>query len=261
MKSLLVSIGNTNTVAAFAGSRIRRVASFPTSSPKYPVLVRGMLQAVKNDIQGVAISSVVPRLNLAWRTGCKKAGLWQPWVLTARSCTAHKGSKLRGIAYSPQGSLGADRIANALGAIALYPSRNRIVVDAGTAVTIDVVDSRNRFVGGLIMPGIELCLHSLTAGTSLLPRVHSWKSSKALGNTTTQCMGLGVDYMVQGGIALAVDQLRKKLGFRRPVVIATGGNHRAVQNIRNLPVVHEPDLQLMGLYSWLQGFSTNTRKR
>lgn len=108
------------------------------------------------------------------------------------------------IGYTSPSTLGADRVAAAAGAWSLHPGCNLLVVDAGTAVTYDFVDSSGCFVGGNIAPGMRMRLEALHRFTARLPRLEvprEIKPTSLLGTDTGEAMILGAVYGIIGAIA------------------------------------------------------------
>ncbi len=247
---LLVCIGNTRTRVCLQAGRLSQIASFPTGERHYDQLAGSVLKGIMPDIACIGIVSVVPWADSAWIRACKKKGLLGPLFLTARNIER----TVMAVKYRPISALGADRASAALGAIALSPHRNRIVVDAGTAVTVDAITRDNTFQGGFIFPGPDLTMKALSAGTALLPDF-KWKSSgPAVGRSTQECMNQGVLNMFRGGVTACIEALKRDLHLTNPVLHITGGAAKALQ-IPKKPyeVVIEPDLVLTGLEYWLSG--------
>lgn len=126
------------------------------------------------------------------------------------------------VRYEPPDVVGADRLANALGAIALAGSPV-IVVDIGTAATFDVVDADGRFVGGAILPGPETSARSLAVGTALLPVATLEPPARAIGRSTLDSLRSGLVLAYADGLDGLVRRMRKELGDAEAPVIATGG--------------------------------------
>jgi type III pantothenate kinase len=141
--------------------------------------------------------------------------------------------------------VGADRVANALGAHLAYPGP-AIVVDFGTATTFDVVSEDGDFLGGAIAAGIEAAAASLFGRTALLPRIALGFPESAIGKSTVQNLQIGLYH----GATLLVDGLVKRIrmewepGAR---VIATGGlAQRIAPHCASVDVV-DPNLTLKGI--------------
>lgn len=122
------------------------------------------------------------------------------------------------IDYGTPGTLGVDRIAAAVGAWALHPGTELLVVDAGTAVTYDRVTARGHFAGGNIAPGVGMRLKALHAYTSRLPLVSSRGETRLWGNTTENAMRSGA----VNGVIAEISYYRSRLPHDAVVVMAGG---------------------------------------
>ena len=143
--------------------------------------------------------------------------------------------------------LGADRIANSFGAVELY-HENCVIVDFGTATTVEIVTKNKEFIGGLITAGINIQLGALASKTSKLPETKVSAPKKLIATDTVDAMLAGVVY---GSAAMAegiVKRYREALAPDKFVVIATGGLAEFIsQYTENLFDYVEPDLTLRGL--------------
>lgn len=149
------------------------------------------------------------------------------------------------IDYSHPASLGADRMAAAAGAAALYPGEMLLVVDAGTAVTYDAVSPDGHFLGGNIAPGMNMRLEALHRFTARLPRVkvpHEIPSDSMLGTDTASAMILGSVY----GIIGALSYYKSRLSPDTRVVM-TGGWASELARLCDFDITVEPDLVSIGL--------------
>lgn len=152
--------------------------------------------------------------------------------------------------YTPR-TLGADRIAAALGALAVAgDSRPLLVSDLGTAVTYDFVAPGRVYVGGNIAPGIDLRLRALAAFTDALPAVASdGGDTPTWGKTTAEAMRSGA----VRGVAAELEYYHRAAGDGALAVL-TGGSAQLLiqQNIINFDYIHDPYLVHKGLYSIIQ---------
>lgn len=123
--------------------------------------------------------------------------------------------------YDNPSELGVDRIVNVVAVIELYTTPC-IVVDFGTATTIDVVSAKGEFIGGVIAPGIGAAAETLWTKTEKLPQVEINKPKKVIGRNTTDCMQSGIFYGFIGQIDEIIERITKELGYETNV-IATGG--------------------------------------
>ncbi len=124
--------------------------------------------------------------------------------------------------YKTPGTLGKDRIAAAVGAFDLYPESNLLIIDAGTAITYDIVNASGEFLGGNISPGIEMRFQALHTFTGKLPLVKRQSFDKLFGTTTEEAILAGV----QNGVIFEVDKAIDtfKDFYKNLKVIITGGN-------------------------------------
>ena len=149
------------------------------------------------------------------------------------------------IDYGTPGSLGADRIAAAVGAATVYPSRMLLVVDAGTAVTYDVVSPDGHFLGGNIAPGMNMRLEALHRFTARLPRVkvpREIPQGHVFGFDTPSAMILGSVFGIIGAITYYKSELSPDA-----LVVMTGGWADELSRLCHFDVNVEPDLVSIGL--------------
>jgi type III pantothenate kinase len=147
--------------------------------------------------------------------------------------------------------VGADRLVNAFAAGKLYGAP-AIVVDLGTATTLDVVAADGAYIGGAIAPGLELGLEALAARTAKLPRIELRRPEHVIGRDTISAMQAGA---VIGYLGLAGELIRRTRAEMAatgegddPRVILTGGLSRApwVEDLEGIDAI-DPDLTLRGL--------------
>lgn len=149
------------------------------------------------------------------------------------------------IDYGTPGSLGADRIAAAVGALAVAPGTNILVVDAGTAVTYDAVTADGHFIGGNIAPGMNMRLEALHRFTARLPRVavpRELPTGSFLGHDTTSAMILGAVYGIVGSISYYKAHLPADTR-----VVMTGGWAGELSRLCDFDVTVDPHLVSKGL--------------
>jgi type III pantothenate kinase len=140
---------------------------------------------------------------------------------------------------------GIDRILN-IAAAHEQIGKACIVVDAGTAVTVDCCNDAGEFLGGAIAPGLEMMLDSLHEKTARLPRVTFAVPGDGFGDTTASAVSRGVFYAIRGLVKEAAENYAVQLGSW-PEIIATGGNAR--QLFEDWELIHAiaPDLTLYGI--------------
>jgi type III pantothenate kinase len=150
------------------------------------------------------------------------------------------------IRYANPARLGADRVAHALAAKRFYGAPV-IAVSFGTAVTIDAVDARGRFIGGAIAPGIAAWGDYLSAKTAQLPRTGFRPMRRFIGRGTEEAIRVGCVHGFQGMVSALVRGARAELGGDIVPVVATGGDAPTFAwRIPEIAVVHR-GLALDGL--------------
>ena len=215
---LAADIGNTSiTLGLFEEDAL--VEEFRLASDRdlpleeYEVLLKSLFKDFKVD--GCIISSVVEELSIPLKKAADKVFGIDSFLLTNKSNLGIKVDLLK-----PE-EAGADRIANAYGAYVTYP-KPTIVVDLGSATTFDIINSKGDFVGGVIMPGLNMQFRSLNRNTSKLPRIEAGISEKAIGNCTEAALLSGVIRGSASAIEGLINQCEKELG-QKAYVVATGG--------------------------------------
>ena len=146
--------------------------------------------------------------------------------------------------------VGEDRLLNAAAA---YDTLKQacIIVDAGTAMTVDLVDGEGTFHGGVIVPGAQLMLDSLTNRSPLLPEVEFARPADPIGHNTTEAMLAGVFHGLRGIVRESVERIAEHIGAF-PLVIATGGDGNLLFRDYELIDRVVPDLTLRGLSVTMQ---------
>lgn len=192
-------------------------------------------------IQRIGISCVVPDEMHSLRNACRIYFQLEPLFLEAGVKT-----RLKIKTRNPL-EVGADRIANAIAASEMYPDRNTLVVDFGTAITIDAVTARREYLGGSICAGLGLAMEALGSKTAKLPFVEITQPKDALGRSTIEAIQGGLYFGYLGMIKELVSRIRQQaFGDERCLVVATGGFS---QLYRDSGLFDEivPDLVLRGV--------------
>jgi len=125
------------------------------------------------------------------------------------------------ILYEPAADVGADRIVDAVAAIAKYGAPC-VVVDFGTATTFNAINAKGEYMGGAITPGILISSEALFARTAKLPRVDIKRPHKVIGSSTVEAMQSGLYYGYVGLVDGVLEKMIEEIGSK-PRVIATGG--------------------------------------
>ncbi len=218
-----IDIGNTSTVIGlFKDEQLKgtwRVGSDThRTADEYRLTLETLLKDAvlcPEQVRGACIASVVPQLTSAWQQVCERCFNTQALIVGP---DAKLGITL---CYDNPQELGIDR---ALAAAAAYNrfKTELIVLDFGTATTIDYVNSQGEFMGGAILPGLGTAADALFEKTSKLPRVDYDLPKKILGTNTTECLQIGI----LGGYCLMIEGITKRIREQvqsAPRVIATGG--------------------------------------
>lgn len=153
--------------------------------------------------------------------------------------------------YGTPGTLGADRIALACGAASLYPGQTLLIADAGTALTLDVLDAEGYFRGGNISPGAAMRLEALHAYTSRLPKIVIDPTVSRIGHDTSEAMRAGAVYGILSEIKDTWNYVRGQLHGQ--ALILTGGDSAWISSLlTETPHVVREDLLQQGLISILK---------
>ncbi len=207
---LTALVGNTNTrFAWFNGRRLARYLILPTR------VVRDGRLPEPGRVSGIAVASVVADVTNTVIERLRSGPKLEPLVVGPRTRTGLLFNYIRK-------DLGADRVCVAVGATRSLPGRDVIVFDFGTATTVNVILREGIFAGGAILPGIQMSIDCLAAGTAGLPRVVPGRKLSPVQHTTRTAIQAGVSALYAGGIDHIVDQIEHVLG-RQFRVLATGG--------------------------------------
>lgn len=260
---LLLDIGNTRTKWVYTNLENSSSISFEENSGAIAhtdigshsensrELIQSSLGNSFSPNHIVCVSVAGPHITEQWQKVCHSLWPDSKWIAfesSKSSCgvTNH---------YELPNSLGADRWAAIIGARKNYPNQSLLIVNAGTATTIDYVDSQGNFQGGWIIPGLRMMLESLATGTAELPQLNpSAKDSEKLsfGKSTKECITQGCIQSQVGAITRAMKQVAPSCQ-----VILSGGNadflkiqlSEALDN--NHALVVDKQIVLRGLLTWL----------
>ncbi|MDQ2827333.1 MAG: type III pantothenate kinase [Actinomycetota bacterium] len=243
---IAVDAGNTQTVVGlFEGEELtdhwRIATNANRTSDEHALLLSQFLAQHGSgfaDVTGMVVSSTVPRLTAVLRTLAERYLSVAPVVLEPGTRSGMP------ILYDNPRQVGPDRIANALAAFTRYGGPT-IMVDFGTATTVDATSAKGEYLGGAILPGIEISLDALFARAAALSWVELAKPRRVIGKTTAESVQSGVLY----GFAAAVDGLvrRFEAELGRCTVVSTGGLAELVTPLTETIQHHEPWLTLEGL--------------
>ena len=243
---LAVDVGNTNIVlGAYRGADL--VASWRTATAshrmpdEYAMLLDSFFRyrgLSLQDVKHVVMCSVVPALTTTF------AELSERYLGVE---VLHVGSDVPTgirIAVDNPREVGADRIVNAVAAFRRYGGPT-IVLDFGTATTLDAITAEGEYIGGAIAPGVTVAAEALFARAARLYRVEMVAPERAIGRNTVASVQSGVIFGYVGLVEGLISRFRRELGPAR--VIATGGLAEAIIPFSRTIQHHEPWLTIQGL--------------
>ena len=246
---LIIDIGNTRTkLVAFAnGQPMDSIALADTDVP----------DGRTASAIAVAAAALADRQNAQWEaiawchTGAVPEGFTQ-WAETAAAqvvqLTGLTPTPLQMLYRTPH-TLGADRLAAALGAVSLMPGTHLLVIDIGTCITYDVIEDGRAFLGGNISPGVELRLQSLHHYTAALPLVGAEGQQPLVGYNTETAIRSGVI----AGVRAEILGIIRNLSHHYPQlqVWLTGGKSLNLDDLDGQPIHRDAYLVARGLESLL----------
>lgn len=196
-------------------------------------------QLTPQQIDDLAISSVVPSLTSHFVRLTEKYFRNHPFIVDH---TVELGLE---VVYEPPSAVGADRLCNAVAAFEKYGGP-AVVVDLGTATTLDVIDAKGRYLGGAIAPGLETSAWGLHERASKLPSISLEYPRHTIGRTTEESMQSGIVLGTVKMIDGLIEEIEKELK-QPPRVVATGGLAGVVAKRSRYIQMVEPNLVLEGL--------------
>ena len=251
---LCVDVGNSQIFGGvYDGDDLRvtfrRASNVRASSDEFGVPFRIVLRENGLDpgeITEAALCSVVPDAVHSLRNCFRKYFGFDPFLLQPGVKT---GLKIR---YRNPLEVGADKIANAVGAVSRYPGRNLLIVDLGTATTLCAVTKEREYLGGIIAPGIYMSMAALESNTARLPAVEIVRPSEVLGRSTIESIQSGLYHGTLAAIRFFVSAVTEEhFANGRPFVIGTGGFGRLFE-ADGVFDAFVPELSLMGLRSAIE---------
>ncbi len=237
MRFIVVDVGNTSTaLGLWVNGRVTRVQHFDHKGADRFASIRAA-EALLPQAEALAYISVVPRVDAKWHLFAKRRGL------AFHQVTYHDFPL--GLDYPKPETIGADRLADATGAVARYGAPV-LVMDFGTALTAAVVTSDKVWRGGVIAPGFPLMRDYLFERTAKLPRMElgSGKAPK-IGRSTEEAMRFGALVGYRGMVREIVATLKRnfKQDFK---LVATGGFARWALKDLDLDFTIDSNLTLYG---------------
>lgn len=211
---LAIDIGNTNiTFGIFKNNKLIKRFDIPTRDYSLKKLKQRLNEVCIND---AIICSVVPKVTGKLGDDLNKLLEKKPIIIGKDIIVPLKNL------YRRPKQVGQDRLVNAYAGIKLYGAP-LVAVDFGTAITFDVISKNNEYLGGMILPGLEISLSCLAQKTALLPKIKLEKPKEFIGRDTKNSMLSGIVYGFAALTGELVMRIRNKIG-KSAKVIGTGGN-------------------------------------
>lgn len=245
---LAIDVGNTNIVVGviYRNREIFFIERLSTDTTKtemeYAIDLKILLELnhiLPGQLEGGIIASVVPQITYILKEAAEK-------ILKRNVLLVGPGVKNGlNIKMDNPASVGSDQIVDAVAAIEEYPLP-LIIIDMGTATTMSVVDTKKNYIGGVIMPGINVSLNALTEHAAQLYGISLEAPKRTIGKNTVDCMRSGVIHGNAACIDGMIDRMEKEL--RQPAtLVATGGLAKVIMPHCKREIIVDDDLLLKGL--------------
>ncbi|OGT67889.1 MAG: pantothenate kinase [Gammaproteobacteria bacterium RIFCSPLOWO2_02_FULL_38_11] len=247
---LCLDVGNTHIFGGFFDDkqlilRFRYATNLIGTADQFGLFLINILHAhqfSEKNINAVAISSVVPSCDFTINHAIALYFKAPVFFLRAGVKTGLN------IQTKNPNEVGADLIAGAIAAVDLFPHKDIIIVDMGTATTLSAINKNKDFLGVSILPGIRLAMESLRNNTAKLMEVDIEKPESYLGRTTRECIQTGLYYSQLGALKEILNGIKKEVFENQMVtMIATGGFSQLYKDQKLFDTI-SPDLVLHGLY-------------
>lgn len=243
---LAIDVGNTHTVygiyqdGQWKGAW-RRATNLDETEDQLASWVYGLCQmaGLPFEIKAAMVSSVVPGMNTAIDLFCKD------WLGIAPKFLHPEDDLGLPILYEPKASVGADRIANALAALEKF-EKPIVIVDFGTATTVEAISEKGEYLGGAIMPGVIVASQALFGRAAKVPIIDLREPDHAIGRNTTDALRAGTLLGYAGAVDTLVRRFADELGAT-PSTVATGGLAGIFMQLCESIQAHEPNMTLEGL--------------
>jgi type III pantothenate kinase len=248
---LAVDVGNSETVIGLFETppstqlvdHWRVATNVERTSDEMALLVQEFLAfhgfSFDTDVGGVAVCSGVPSVTAALREMSDRYFGFPAVVLEAGVKTGVP------ILYDNPKEVAADRIANAVGALEQYEPPIIVVDFSSTATIFDAISAKGEYLGGTIMPGVEVSLDALVGRAAMLRRVELVEPRSVIGRSVVESIQAGVVYGTVDAVDGIVERFQRELG--QCTIVATGGLASLIGPLSSTIKHHEPWLTLRGL--------------
>ena len=249
---LVFDVGNTNiTIGAFGGgilaAKWRLNTDMRSTEDEYYIKLSALLKRAginEREVEGAVIGSVVPAITHTFAHLFRKYFRKEPVTINENTKLGIKNL------YKNKSEVGDDRLADAVAARKIFPGKDVIIIDFGTAVSFEALTKKGEYLGGAIMPGMNLSLKSLYSGTAKLPQVEMKKPSRFIGDTTKKSVNTGIFHSMKASVAAITAGIKKEMKTKQVKVILTGGDASVelAEGIEAKSLVIDKDLTLKGFY-------------
>lgn len=258
---LAIDVGNTHIVTGVLNENGKVIMNFRVASnekmteDEYFAYLRNITEFNKiniKEVKAIVVSSVVPGLINLFNFLGKKYFNLEPMIVDLSLKLPFKFDE--GMNYS---GFGPDRIIDIVQAMAEYSNhKNLVIFDFGTATTYEVLEN-GIYIGGGILPGIDMSINALFGNTAKLPKVKFSTPESVLGRNTIEQIQAGIFYGYAGQIKHIIKKIKEKV--KNPFIIATGGLGKILSaEIKEIDV-YDAELSVKGLYT-LYKSNEKTRK-
>lgn len=247
---LCLDVGNTHILGGvFADDRLvfrfRYATKLIGTADQFGIFLLNILNIHKilpEKISATALCSVVPRFVYTIKHAIS---LYLPSEFFILQAGVKTGLNIK---YKNPNEVGADRIANAIGAINSFPNKNILIVDMGTATTMCAITKHRDYLGGAILPGIRIGMEALSNQTAKLKEVDIETPITYIGRSTRESVQIGIYYGHLGALKEIMKGAKEEIFPGESVVTIGTGGFTQLYREKNLFDVILPDLVLQGLY-------------
>ncbi len=237
---LAVDIGNTNiNIGSFSGKKLISRFCIDNITLINQKAVLSRKSSLLNECKNIVVASVNPDIESVFYKS-----LGEKHEKKILKIGREIELRIPTLIENPQ-TVGIDRLLNALAAYHRTKT-STVIIDFGTAITIDIVSRKGEFLGGLILPGIRTSAHALNKQTALLPEVDIKKPTEITGKNSEDAIRAGIYFGTVGSVTHIIKEL-SRIYEDLKYIIATGGDAEIFR--KDIPQIDKfiPDLTLEGI--------------